>query len=356
MALFKFLKKKEGKTPRGFFEISIKEVRRLTDLSVQVVLDIPTDLKDEFHFIPGQYINFIINVDGDDQRRSYSICSGSNEDLSIAVKEMQNGKVSTWFNREAKAGTKILCSAPEGQFMLKDDQKNIVAFSGGSGITPILSIAKKIQETGRKMELFYGNYDLNAMIFQDEIDALSNVKPHYIFSDEDNDDYKKGLLDQEMVSSLVKENLNILEADAFFLCGPIGMIESAEAQLALFGVPKSKIKKELFSAPMVKEDDVIASETKEVSSDVKVFLEGEEIHIKYKIKGKGIIDTLNNEGYDPPYSCRGGVCSTCKCKIIEGSATMKINYSLTDEDIEAGYILACQAVPTSEKLIISFDE
>jgi ring-1,2-phenylacetyl-CoA epoxidase subunit PaaE len=356
MALFKFLKKKGGKIPRGFYEISIKEVRRLTDLSVQIVLDIPGDLKDKFQFIPGQYINFIVNVDGEDQRRSYSICSGSNEDVSIAVKEMSKGKVSTWFNREAKAGTKILCSAPEGQFILKDEQKNIVAFSGGSGITPILSIAKKIQETGRKMELFYGNYDLNAMIFQDEIDALTNIKPHYIFSDEDNDDYRKGLLDQEMVSSLVKENLDILHADAFFLCGPIGMIEAAEAQLALFGVPKSKIKKELFSAPAPKEDTSNTEAAKEVSSTVTVFLEGEEIHIKYKAKGKGIIDTLNNEGYDPPYSCRGGVCSTCKAKILEGTATMKINYSLTDEDIEEGYVLCCQAIPTSEKLTLSFDE
>jgi ring-1,2-phenylacetyl-CoA epoxidase subunit PaaE len=356
MALFKFLKKKGGKIPRGFYEITIKEVRRLTELSVQIVLDIPTDLKEKFHFIPGQYINFIVNVNGEDQRRSYSICSGLGEDLSIAVKEMKLGKVSTWFNREAKAGTTILCSAPEGQFILKDEHKNIVAFSGGSGITPILSIAKKIQETGRKMELFYGNYDLNAMIFQDEIDALSNVKPHYIFSDEVNEDYKKGLLDQEMVASLVKENLDILKADAFFLCGPIGMIEAAEAQLALFGVPKSKIKKELFSAPTKKEEASENNETKEVSSDVTVFLEGEEIHIKYKAKGKGIIDTLNNEGYDPPYSCRGGVCSTCKCKVTEGSATMKINYSLTDEDIADGYVLACQAVPTTEKLTITFDE
>jgi ring-1,2-phenylacetyl-CoA epoxidase subunit PaaE len=356
MALFKFLKKKEGKIPRGFYEISIKEVRRLTNLSVQIVLDIPAELKDEFRFSPGQYINFIIATEGEDHRRSYSICSGSNEDLSIAVKEMQFGKVSQWFNRIAKAGTKILCSQPEGQFLLKDDQKNVVAFSGGSGITPILSIAKKIQETGRNMELFYGNYDLSAMIFRDEIDALSNVKPHYVFSDESTGDYKKGLMDQEMVSSLLKENIDLLNADAFFLCGPLGMIEAAEAQLLLFGVQKSKIKKELFSSPAVKDEVLASVDSKEVSSEVKVFLEGEEIHIKYKIKGKGIIDTLNNEGYDPPYSCRGGVCSTCKCKVIEGTATMKINYSLTDEDIEQGYILACQAVPTSEKLTISFDE
>lgn len=356
MALFKFLKKKEGKAPRGFYEISIKSVRRLTELSVQIVLDIPTNLKEKFHFIPGQYINFIIHSDGEDHRRSYSICSGSNEDLSIAVKEIAKGKISTWFNREAKAGTTLLCSVPEGQFMLKEEHKNIVAFSGGSGITPILSIAKKIQETGRKMELFYGNYDLKAMIFQEEIDTLPNVKPHYIFSDEPNEDYRKGLLDQEMVASLVNENLDLLHADAFFLCGPIGMIDAAEAQLAKFGVPKSKIKKELFSAPVQKEDLVNSLNSKEVSSDVTVILEGEKIHLKYKAKGKGILDSLNNDGYDPPYSCRGGVCSTCKCKVLEGSATMKINYSLTEEDVAEGYILCCQAVPTSEKLTLSFDE
>ncbi|MFA7273225.1 MAG: 2Fe-2S iron-sulfur cluster-binding protein [Crocinitomicaceae bacterium] len=355
MALFKFLKKKDTKIPRGFHEITIKQVIRLTELSVQIVLDIPEDLKQTFHFVPGQYINFIVNTQGEDHRRSYSICSGSNEDLSIAVKEMDKGKVSTWFNREAQAGKVILCSAPEGQFILKDEHKKVIGFSGGSGITPILSIAKKIQETGREMELFYGNYDLKAMIFRDEIDALSQVKPHYIFSDESTGDYKKGLMDAEMVAALIKENIDILHADAFFLCGPIGMIKAAEAQLELFGVPKSKIKKELFSAPDTGKDAVTTGDSKEMSSQVTVILEGETIHLDYKPKGKSIIDSLNQKGYDPPYSCRGGVCSTCKSKILEGSATMKINYSLTDEEIAEGYVLSCQAVPTSEKLTITFD-
>lgn len=356
MALFSFKKKnKVGKTPRGFYEIQIKHVQHLTKESVKIILDIPSELKDKFHFIPGQYLNFSIMLNGTEYRRSYSICSGTQEDLAIAVKAIDKGIISNWFNTEVKDGQMIFVSPPEGSFKLKDEHKNVVAFAGGSGITPIVSIAKKLQETGGEMHLVYGNLSEEATLFKQVLDELSAVDVRYFYVESDKEEDRRGLLDRENVAKYIQEDLNILKADAFFLCGPLPMIEGVEEQLLLFGVSKEKIKKELFTPPAPQEVKPLSTDD-ETASSVTVILEGESIAIDYKPKGKSILDQLNSEGYDPPYSCRGGVCSSCKSKVLEGSAKMKLNYSLTDEEVADGYILCCQAIPTSEKLTITFDE
>ncbi len=355
MGLFNFKKKKETKIPRGFHEIRIKDVLNITAESVQIVLDIPEDLKEKFKFIPGQYLNFSILLNGQEHRRSYSICSGTEEDLSIGVKAVEKGLISNWFKNDVKVNDIILCSAPEGSFKLKDEHRDVVAFAGGSGITPILSIAKKLQQTDGDMHLIYGNQSEEATMFKKDIDALTKVHTNYYYQNSDKETDRTGLLDRETVAAYIKEHMEILKADAFFLCGPLGMIEGVQEQLTLFGVPKEKIKVELFTPPSEKEI-AIPDVDVPTDSDVTVILEGETIHLHVKPKGKGILDQLNSEGYDPPYSCRGGVCSSCKSKVLEGSATMKLNYSLTDEEVAEGYILCCQAIPTSEKLTISFDE
>ncbi len=356
MGLFSRNKKKENKLPRGFYEVQIKELRHITEDAVQVVLDIPSELKDKFTFIPGQYLNFSISLNGEEHRRSYSICSGTDEDLSIGVKAIENGLISNFFKKEVQVGDTILCSSPEGNFKLEDGHRNVVAFAGGSGITPILSIAKKLQKTGGDMHLVYGNQNQEATMFKDEIEGLSRVKTNIYYQNSETEHPRMGLLDRETVHAYIKEHLDILKADAFFLCGPLAMIEGVQEKLAEFGVPKEKIKLELFTAPSPDEVAPAVDGTEEVASEVTVILEGERIDLSYKPKGKGILDQLNSEGYDPPYSCRGGVCSSCKSKVLEGSAKMKLNYSLTDEEVAEGYILCCQAVPTSNKLTISFDE
>lgn len=357
MGLFSRKKKKEDKTPRRFHEVTIKELQHLTADAVKVVLDIPSNLKGEFGFIPGQYLNFSITLDGKENRRSYSICSGTEEDLAIGVKAIEKGLISNYFKKDVKVGDTILCSVPEGNFKLKDEHRNIVAFAGGSGITPILSIAKKLEQTDGEMHLVYGNQSKEATMFKEEIDALSKIKTNVYYQNSDADHPRIGLLDRETVAAYIKEHMEILKADAFFLCGPMPMIEAVQEQLELFGVPKNKIKLELFTAPKTDNSKAVAAGgANAVESEVKIILEGEEIDLKFKPKGKGILDQLNAEGYDPPYSCRGGVCSSCRSKILEGSAKMNLNYSLTDEEVAEGYILCCQAVPTSEKVTISFDE
>jgi ring-1,2-phenylacetyl-CoA epoxidase subunit PaaE len=357
MGLFKIFKKKsESKAPKGYQAVKIKSLRRLTKHSVQVTLDIPADQRAMFNFTPGQYIDFDVEVEGTHHRRSYSICSGQNEEISVAIKAMPKGTVSKWFNETAKEGAYIFCSTPKGSFIWEKSHENVVAFAAGSGITPILSIAKKVSEQGGQMTVFYGNKTLQSTIFKDDLDALPGVTTHYFFSSEVVEGHHSGRLTEEAISTQIKEKLDLLKADAFFLCGPIEMIKTAQAKLILFGVDEQKIKRELFSAPVEKiKVEVTEGENEPVESNVSVFLDGENIKLKYKPKGKSILELLDADGYDPPYSCRGGVCSTCKARVTEGAAKMKLNYVLTDQEVADGFILCCQAQPTTENISIVFD-
>lgn len=359
MALFSKLFKKDNapKKHKGFYALTINEVKRLTNDSVQVVLNVPQDLKETFSFIPGQYINFIIEVNGKEERRSYSICSGKNEPLAVAVKAVPNGKVSNWFLNEAKQGMELLVSHPEGNFQLKENNKKVVAFAAGSGITPILSIAKSMQVGEGQMELFYGNKSQNSILFHEDILKLDHVKSTFYLSQETKEGFGNGRLDKSAISEIIKKDLDILKADAFYLCGPEEMIKAGVDTLKMFGVSDAKIHFELFTTPTI-----MASKSTESTNDfkgestVKVILDGESIEFKLKSDGKPVLDILDKEGLDAPYSCRGGVCCSCKAKVLEGKATMKMNYALTEEEVAEGYVLTCQTHPASEKVVISFDE
>lgn len=359
MALFKkiFNKDNAQKKHKGFYALTIQEVKSLTSDSVQIILNVPQDLKETFFFIPGQYINFIVDVNGTEERRSYSICSGKNEPLAVAVKSVPNGKVSNWFLNEAKEGMEIMVSQPEGNFQLKENNQKIVAFAAGSGITPILSIAKSMQAGQGQMELFYGNKTQSSILFHKDILTLDHVKSTFYLSQETKEGFNSGRLDKSAISEIVKKDLEILKADAFYLCGPEEMIKAGVDTLKMFGVSESKIHFELFTTPTI-----MAPTPKEPSSNfngessVKVILDGESIEFKLKSDGKSVLDILDKEGFDAPYSCRGGVCCSCKAKLLEGKATMKMNYALTEEEVAEGYVLTCQAHPASEKVVISFDE
>lgn len=358
MALFGKLFKKESTatTHKGFYTLTIQAIEQLTSDSVKVTFEVPSNEKQTFQFIAGQYLNFIVEINGKEERRSYSICSGPNEALSIGVKAVENGKVSNWFTKTAAVGQTIQVSKPEGNFQLKPTHKNVVAFAAGSGITPILSIAKSLESQGGKLDLFYGNRTKNSILFYDELTQLSHVQNHFYLSGETLDGFSAGRLDQSAISEIIKQDLSILKADAFFLCGPEEMIKAGVDTLKLFGVATEKIHYELFTTPTV----MASNTTNEAStfsgeSNVKVILDGEEIEFKLKSNGKPILDILDREGFDAPYSCRGGVCCSCKAKVLKGKATMTMNYALTDEEVKAGYVLACQAHPASEELIMSFD-
>ncbi|MGB0915735.1 MAG: 2Fe-2S iron-sulfur cluster-binding protein, partial [Crocinitomicaceae bacterium] len=267
------------------------------------------------------------------------------------------GKMSTFLNEKLKVGDNIEVMSPSGNFTIDDSERNIVAFAAGSGITPIVSIAKEIQSSGANLNLFFGNRTENSILFKSDLEALSNTKTSYYLSGEAKAGFGNGRLDNNNISSIIKGDLDLLKADCFLLCGPEEMIVSAIDTLKVFGVSEDKIKYELFTTPVkmkAKESDSSASFSGK--SKISIILDDETDSFELDADGMSILEKSNKEGLDAPYSCKGGVCSTCKAKVIKGKASMKMNYSLTDKDVEEGYILTCQAHPASEEVVISFDD
>ena len=355
MGILDIFKKKEVKPKgsKGFHEVKI-QINRLSKDSVKVSFEIPNELESDFDFIAGQYVNVEVFVNGKNQRRSYSICSGKNEALSIAVKAIDKGLVSNWFNTEAKTDDLIHISKPEGGFHLSEGQKNVVAIAAGSGITPILSIAKSLEGNG-KLTLFYGNQTVDRSIFIQDLKSLENVTPTFYLSQETKEGFKNGRIDKENFTSEIKQNLELLKADCFFICGPEEMIHATKEVLKFFGVQDSKIKFELFTTPTA-----VPIAKKEMSfkgkSHIKVMLDHEVTSFDMNVPGGTILEQVERSGLDVPYSCRGGVCSSCKAKVLEGEVSMKLNYSLTAEEVANGYVLTCQAIPQSSTVSLSYDD
>lgn len=358
MGIFGFLKKdKSANAPKkGFHQLAIAKIEKLTNDTVRVTLDVPSELKKEFSFKAGQYLNFLLEIDATEIRRSYSICSGENEPLAVAVKAIKNGIASNWFNSVAAVDDLLYVAVPEGNFTLPTNAKTVVGFAAGSGITPILSLAKVLQSSNGTMQLFYGNRSLENTLFKTDFENLSVVTTQYFFSQEQNEGAIAGRIDKENITNCIKADLSLLKADAFFVCGPEEMILAVVSTLEFFGVANNKIHYELFTTPvLMKKEETVESNFKGTSA-VKVILDSEVAEFSLANEGKTILEALEKAGLDAPFSCRGGVCCSCKAKVLKGSASMKMNYSLTDEEVQDGYILTCQAHPTSEELIVSFDE
>jgi ring-1,2-phenylacetyl-CoA epoxidase subunit PaaE len=294
-----------------------------------------------------------VEINGEQLRRSYSICSGTAEALSIGVKAIENGKVSNFLNN-ISAGTELIVFEPEGNFLWKPSYKNVVAIAAGSGITPIMSM---LQTAGAQssFQLLYGNKRPEDTLFLSEILAFSNTQTHLYYSQQEVEGAQHGRIDEAALKDQIKHHLSLLQADAFFLCGPQQLVETAEKTLAFFGVSAQKIHKELF---FVSEQSAPARTEEAFSgkSKVKVMIDGEIAEFDMQGQDKSILELSEKAGLDAPFSCRGGVCSSCRAKVLKGSATMRMNHSLTDAEVAEGYILTCQAHATSAELIVSFDE
>jgi ring-1,2-phenylacetyl-CoA epoxidase subunit PaaE len=358
--LSKIFSKKESatiKTPKGFFEAPIKSITPLTNESVKIAFDL-TDLPAEFrNFTPGQYITLSLNINGKEERRSYSICTEPNEGLAIGVKRVTNGLVSNYLTDSLGLDDTILISKPEGNFKLQNAENKVVFIAAGSGITPILSMMKHLERAGKASVLFFGNRSQAQMMFKADIDALQLVDKHYFLSKEVKESSKAGRLDFETLKFLFKEDLSLLRADGFYICGPEPMIKGAIDALNFYGVDESKIHFELFTeAKLLKKESVIVTAAFEGDSKVSLILDGMQTDFPLSTKGQTVLEAALNIGLDAPYSCKGGVCSTCRAKVIEGSVKMNNNLTLTDKEVAEGYILTCQSHPTSETLRISYDD
>ncbi len=356
MGLFSiFNKKKESAKQVKRAVVKVLEIEKLTDKGRKISFEIPNEYKSHFDFIPGQYVNVHVIINGQQLTRSYSICSGKDEALSIGVKAVESGVVSNYLVKEIKAGDELELDFPMGNFRLQEDMKTIVCFAAGSGITPFLSFAKSLKQD-QQMNLFYGNSYKDSVFFKMELDSINRLKATYFYSRDNVENSIHGRLNKKNVSELIKSELSLLKADAFFICGPEEMIFDIKEVLSIFGVAKEKVHFELFTTPVTKiSENANDSSTFTGVAKVSGILDGEIFRVELPANGKSVLEALIDSGADAPYSCKGGVCCTCKAKIIEGSAKMDINYSLTDEEVKEGFILTCQAHPTSEVLKIDYD-
>lgn len=356
-----------------FHNLKVQDITHETPDCVSVAFDIPADLEKEYKFLPGQYLTLEADIDGEKVRRSYSLCSSPVDgELRVAIKAVELGKFSTWANEKLTVGTEMRVMTPDGNFFVKTNpqqKKHYVGFAAGSGITPIYSILKSVLELepGSTFKLFYGNQTSKTVIFRDKIDALKNkymnrLEVHHVLSREDQgSDYLKGRIDASKCQSFAERFFDPSEIEGYFLCGPEGMINDVSETLQKLGAKKETIHFELFTSPaqsLAGKTKVTAKadDTKGVESAITVVLDGDETHFGLKKAGFSILDAALDAGADVPYACKGAVCCTCRAKVLEGSIEMDMNYALEDDEVEDGYVLTCQSHPTSEKVVISFDE
>jgi ring-1,2-phenylacetyl-CoA epoxidase subunit PaaE len=340
-----------------FHTLTVSKIERFNADSLAISLTIPDTLRSIFCFEPGQYITFSHSVEGEEIRRSYSIASApSDEMLTVGVKEVANGLFSSYANRELKEGDMLKVAAPEGRFVLDKQAGSILAIGAGSGITPLLSIMKVALSNNPdvKVGLIYGNQSDRSMMFKNSIEKLSkNFGDRFFaihaFSREQGGDYF-GRIDRGVILHALKNNLAGLGVpDKAYLCGPEAMIYIAKDALLDQGVEAENVLFELF---------VASEDPKEINitgvASVSVLLDGETHQIEVA-KEEFLLDGLLEHGIDAPYSCQGGSCSSCICKITEGSAKMVRNQVLTDSEIEQGFVLSCQSKITSTVVSVDFD-
>ena len=355
-------------TPK-FHTLQIADINKETKNSVSIAFSIPEELKNDYSFIPGQYLTLKAMVNGEEVRRSYSLCTAPYEnEYRVAVKQVPEGKFSTYANKSLKVGDSIDVMTPTGNFQLKTDANNensYVLVAAGSGITPILSILKSIlkEEPKSDVTLFYGNKGIKSVMFFEEIEGLKNkhmdqLNLIHVFSRENlGNDLQNGRIDADKAKELYTAFLKEKNIDAVYICGPESMILGVKDSLTEQGIDSSKIHFELFTSPDSAGQKIQQPKNSpKIESNVTIILDDDQFDLHLASTEDSILEAGRAAGADLPFSCKGGVCCTCKAKIIEGSASMDVNYALEPEEVEAGYILSCQSHPTSEKLVISFDD
>jgi len=341
-----------------FHELKIADVRKETEDTVSVAFEVPKELKDDYIYEPGQYLTLRQEIDGEDIRRSYSICSGTNEnELRVAIKKVPQGVFSTFANEHLK----------EAEFN-DATSKNYVFFGAGSGITPVISLVKSILHTSPEsnVTLIYGNKGIDSVIFREELenlknDFMENFSLIHVFSREKiGNNLQDGRLDEKRILNIHKAILEGQDIDEVFVCGPEPIIYAVKDAFGKLGFEENKVHFELFTSPGDKDKNKEKVQHRDqgprIDANVKVILDGEETLLNLDSDGESILDAAQKAGADVPFSCKGGVCCTCKARIMKGTAKMEVNYALEDDEVADGYILTCQAHPTSDELIVSFDD
>lgn len=356
-----------------FHTLEVAQIKKETEDTIVIGFRVPANEVEDFKFIHGQYLTLKLFVNGEELRRSYSICSSplDSDEIRIAVKRVMKGRASTQIVENLKVGDKLEVMTPMGSFYTLTDPanaKHYVAFAAGSGITPIMSILKTVlrSEPKSRFTLFYGNTDQDRIIFRKRLEELKQqhgerLDVHHILTkgvDEDmlfngriTTDKAVKLLSRFVVDPMDKE---------FFICGPEQMMVNVSEALEKQGTPKKNIHIELFSSPVTTEAKKPLAPLNGGAftgiANVKVILDGREQILQVDASGDAVLDVALDAGLDVPYACKGAVCCTCKAKVVTGLVEMEMNYALTDEEVADGYVLACQTHPRSAEVTIDFDQ
>ncbi|MBW1293929.1 ferredoxin--NADP reductase [Aquimarina litoralis] len=346
-----------------FHTLTIKDITRETPKAVSIEFDIPSGLSQDYNFIAGQYITIKILVDRKEIRRAYSICSAPKSgSLRVAVKEIEGGTFSTIANNKLKIGDTLDVHTPEGTFLLASNpaaENYYAAFAAGSGITPIMSMIKSVleEEPNSSFVLVYGNQTPSETIFHKELLSLQAQYPNrffieFFYSRSQEEGARFGRIEKSTINYITKNKFKDVQFKSFFLCGPEEMINTVTDVLIENNIAKENIHFELFtsSSEPAEIDTELDGQTK-----ITILVDDEESSFVMDQK-KTILDAALEEDIDAPYSCQGGVCSSCICKITEGKAIMGKNSILTDAELEEGLVLACQAYPTSSTIKVDFDD
>ena len=353
-----------------FYPLTVARVQQLTRDSVAVSFAVPPELAEAFAYREGQHLTLRAMIDGQDVRRSYSICSAVQDgSLRVAIKRTPGGVFSGWANEHLQPGHTVEVMPPMGHFhvpLAPANRRHYLAFAAGSGITPILSIVKTIllTEPDSRFTLFYGNRASSSVIFRDELadlkdQYLARFSLTYIMSREQQDiDLFNGRITREKCRQLLQHWVRVQDVDVAFICGPEEMMHAVSDALQEAGMGKDRIKLELFAASIPAQRHVARQQEPGArhQTEVTVIMDGNRASFSMERDQESILDAGLRAGIDMRYSCKGGVCATCRCKLVEGKVDMDANYALEDYEVARGYILSCQSFPVTDQVVVDFDQ
>jgi ring-1,2-phenylacetyl-CoA epoxidase subunit PaaE len=352
-----------------FHSLKVVDVVRETADAVSIAFEVPGNLKQEYQYKQGQYLTLKFNINGEELRRSYSICSSpldANE-LRVAVKKVKDGRVSTYINNSVKAGSTIEVMVPMGNFYTEVDaanKKNYVLFAGGSGITPMMSILKTVlkSEPNSTVTLLYGNNDEASIIFKKQIDAIADANSNRLKvvhvlcnAPAGCSPLLTGLMTKEKNIELVKNFVNTQADNEYFICGPGPMMDNVKAALQELKINDSKIHIEYFTTPVNPNDAQKTVTSSVAGATATIILDGDQ-HSVVLEPDETVLEAALRIGLDAPYACQGGSCCTCRALLEKGEVEMTVNYALSSSEVKQGYILTCQSHPKTSSIVVNYDK
>ena len=355
-----------------FHSLTVTDVNHDTRDAVVVTLAPGEADRKAFDFTQGQYLTFRHDFDGTEVRRCYSICAGKDDGvLRVGIKRVDGGAFSSWAKENIKPGDVMEAMPPMGNFFVPldpDAERHYLGFAGGSGITPVLSLIKTVlaREPNARFTLVYANRAVNTIMFREELEDLKNIYLgrftvlHILENDAQEIDLFTGRVDADKLDALFTHWIDAASVDYAFICGPEPMMLTIADSLRKHGLADEQIRFELFASSQpgrAKTKAVSEAAAKSAGTcEVSVTLDGSTRNFQMEKNGSSVLEAAIANSMDAPYSCKAGVCSTCRAKVIEGEVEMEVNHALEDYEVRAGYVLSCQCIPVSDKVVINYDE